>query len=150
MKELRYIGHVTASGALVLPKRLAAEVRAMFAGRDFVAVFRPATKRRSSDQNRYYWGVVLPMLAEAFQDAGNAISPNNPDDLKDLHDFLKARFLPPRILADGRGEAHGLPPSTAGLSTTAFAEYTERVRQFAAEYFSLNIPDPGEQSELKL
>lgn len=150
MKELRYLGRVASSGAIVLPKRLAAEVRAMFAGREFIAIFRTATKKRSSDQNRYYWGVILPMLAGAFQDAGNAISPNNPDDLQNLHDFLKQRYLPPRILADRRGEGHELPPSTAALSTTEFAEYTEQVRQFAIEYFSLNIPDPGEQSTLSL
>jgi len=150
VKELRYLGRVSTSGAIVLPKRLAAEVRALFAGREFTAIFRPVTKKRSSDQNRYYWGVVLPMLAGAFQDAGNAISPDSPDDLQNLHDFLKQRFLPPRILADRRGEGHELPPSTAALSTAQFAEYTDQVRQFAVEYFFLNIPDPGEQSTLNL
>lgn len=150
MKELRYLGRVASNGAIVLPKRLAAEVRTMFAGKDFTVVFRAAIKQRSSDQNRYYWGFVLPMLASAFKDAGNDISPDSPDDLKNLHEFLKQRFLPPRILADARGEGHELPPSSAALNTADFAEYTDKVRQFAAEYFSLNIPDPGEQSTLPL
>lgn len=150
MKELRYLGRIASNGAIMLPKRLAAEVRQMFAGKEFTVVFRPAIKKRSSDQNRYYWGVVLPMLASAFKEAGNDINPDSADDLNNLHEFMKRRFLAPRLLVDRRGEAHELPPSSAALNTADFAEYTDKVRQFAAEYFSLNIPDPGEQSTLTL
>ena len=148
MKELRYLGRVSTSGAIVLPKRLAAEVRALFAGREFTAIFRPVTKQRSSEQNRYYWGAVIPAIVQGFRDLGNDVQPGNPEDAEVIHQYLKARFLPPREVADASGEAHRLPGSTAGLSTAKFMDYIAAVQQFGAEYLNVNIPEPGEQITL--
>lgn len=120
----------------------------MFAGREFTVTFRPATKQRSSEQNRYYWGVVIPAVLQGFRDLGNDLDPGNPEHAEVVHQYLKARFLPPREVADAAGEAHRLPGSTAGLSTSQMMDYIAAVQQFAAEFLNVNIPEPGEQITL--
>ena len=54
MKSLTYIGTVSPTGEIKLPKRLRAEVGKAFAGKDIIATFARPKKTRSSEQNRYY------------------------------------------------------------------------------------------------
>jgi hypothetical protein len=143
--DLRYLGRVTAQGDIRLPKHVGDEVRGAFAGKDIEVIFRRPRKQRSNEQNRYYWGAVIPAILQGFRDLGNDVQPGNPEDAEVIHQYLKARFLPPREVADAAGEAHRLPGSTAGLSTAQFMDYIAAVQQFAAEYLNVNIPDPGEQ-----
>jgi hypothetical protein len=81
---------------------------------------------RSLSQNAYYWGVVIPLLAEScgYED-------------EEMHDALKWKFLQRR---DG---PMATVRSTAGLTTVEFSEYTEQCRRLAAE-MGVVIPDPGE------
>ena len=71
---------------------------------------------------------MIPLLAEV---AGY--------DDEEMHAALKMRFLRNHVGAD-------LPSvrSTSDLDTAEFTEYIERVRQLAAEFYGLLIPNPGE------
>lgn len=89
-------------------------------------------KNRSVNQNRYYWGVVMRMIA---------------DDLgytpQEAHEAMVHQFL----LRDS--EKDGVPPtvrSTAAMTTMEFEEYLEMVKKWAAEFRQLYIPDPSEVS----
>ena len=146
--DLRYLGRVTPQGDIRLPKHVGAEVRAAFTGKDIEVIFRRPRKQRSSEQNRYYWGAVIPAVLQGFRDLGNDLDPGNPEHAEVVHQYLKARFLPPREVADASGEAHRLPGSTAGLSTAQMMDYIAAVQQFAAEFLNVNIPEPGEQITL--
>jgi hypothetical protein len=148
MKTLTYIGHVTQTGEIKLPKRVGAEVRRYFVGKDIQVSFSKLKKTRSSEQNRYYWGVVVRMVCEGFADLGNPVNPDSPEDTEMVHDFLKRRFLQPIQVADANGEAHSLGYTTTQLSTSGMADYIAQIQQFAAEYLNITIPDPGEQSQL--
>lgn len=90
-------------------------------------LIRKARKSRSGAQNAFYWACVVPMLAEA---AGY--------DPEEMHEALKIKFLSTHVEST-------LPTvrSTTELSTLEMHEYIERIRRMAAEFFSLNIPDPG-------
>ena len=148
MSELKYTGRVTDAGEIILPARLRAEVAARFKGKQVEAIFRKKKKTRSSEQNRYYWGVVVRMVAEGFADLGNPISPGSEDDLHTVHEYLKRRFLKPITAADANGEVHELGYSTANLSTSEMMDYIAQVQQFAAEFLNTVIPDPGQQAEI--
>ncbi len=87
---LTYTGTVTAEGAIKLPKRLRPEVVKAFAGKSIEVTFRRVRNYRSSEQNRYYWGVVVPLVCEGFRDAGNDLQSSNPEHLQLIHDYLKA------------------------------------------------------------
>ena len=87
-------------------------------------------KHRTNEQNAYYHGVVLKMIADECGYRGEA-------ELEGLHEELKRMFLP----KNGR---LNIVKSTASLSTVEFSDYIEKVRAWAAEELSLYIPDPNE------
>ena len=148
MKSLTYIGTVSPTGEIKLPKRLRSEVGKAFAGKDIVATFARPKKTRSSEQNRYYWGVVVRMVCEGFQALGNPVNPDNNEDIELTHEYLKRRFLQPIQVADVNGEVHDLGHTTTNLSTSQMMDYIAQVQQFAAEFLNTVIPDPGEQAEI--
>jgi len=85
-----------------------------------------ARKDRTDNQNNYYWGVPIKMIADTLG-----------YEKDEVHDALKAKFLAregvlPRI------------PSTTTLTTVEFNEYLERIGQWAAEFLGIVIPDPNE------
>lgn len=148
MKTLTYIGTVSPIGEIKLPKRLRSEVGKAFAGKDVIVTFARPKKTRSSEQNRYYWGVVIRMVCEGFQSLGNPVNPDSTEDAELVHTYLKRRFLEPIRVADANGEVHDLGHTTTQLTTSQMMDYIAQVQQFAVEFLNVIIPDPGEQAEL--
>lgn len=145
---LTYTGPVDAHGAIKLPKRARPEIGSAFAGQTVEVTIKRLRRSRSNEQNRYYWGVVVAMVTQALNDIGNnEIKPNNPDSAGVVHEFLKNKFLPPVIACDAQGQELRLPPSTRKVTTVEMMDYIAEIQQWAAEYLSINIPDPGEQLE---
>ena len=81
---------------------------------------------RSLQQNSYYWGAVLPCIAE---DTGNI-----PED---LHEFFKRRFLEPRK-AEVLGKIVVFPGSTTRLSKANFYEYLQKIEHLTG----IPLPNP--------
>lgn len=98
---------------------------------------------RSPHANAYYWGVVIKEFHDhcTRQDMGYTEN--------DLHEVLKAKFLPKRLaVCDSNGEIQGdfvMGGSTRSLNTNEFYEYVESCRQWLAE-LGINTDDPGERS----
>lgn len=91
--------------------------------------------RRTTQQNRYLFGVVYSECRHAFLDLGYRMT------MDQVHLFFKRRFLPEYIVdKDGTviGEWEG---STRELNKGEFSEYIENIRSFAAEHLRINIPD---------
>lgn len=147
MKSLTYLGSVLEDGTIKLPKRMRSEVGQLFKGKAIKVTFAKQVKQRSSEQNRYYWGVVVRMVLEGFKDLGNPVNTDDEADIQDVHEFLKRRFLQPEIFVDANGEAHEIGWSTQRLSTSQMMDYIAQIQQFASEYLNTVIPDPGQQAE---
>lgn len=94
--------------------------------------------RRSAAANRYYWGVVIKLIAE---ETGQSEM--------DIHDDLRDRFLRKTITyTDKRtGLIHEREFSrgSSGLTVSEFYEFVEHARLFAAEFFGMRIPDPDRE-----
>lgn len=103
-------------------------VRSLGAGTLDVIV-RKHRDQRSLPQNRYYHSVVVAILAEHFGYSHD-----------EAHDAIAWEFL---ILPPEPGKPRRRR-STAGLNTTEFEEYLERVKRWAAEKYAVYIPDPNE------
>lgn len=87
-------------------------------------------KKRSLNQNAYYWGVVVDMLAEHL-----GYFP------EEIHEVLKQKFLPKKEIQIMNKNVI-IPESTTQLSTKAFEDYTEKIRVWAALELNFVIPDP--------
>jgi len=82
---------------------------------------------RTIPQNRYYWGVMMPILCDHFW--------YTPEE---MHSALKIHFL-----VDVSGK---LPiiKSTKKITTSDFIKYVESIQRWAAQDYGLYIPDPNE------
>lgn len=95
-------------------------------------------RKRSLNQNAYYFGVVVQLVHGAMIDAGNDI------DTEEVHNMLKVdvgRLVKDVVLPDGTKRK--VIRSTTELSTVEFEEYLEKCRAWAAQ-FDLIIPLPHE------
>ncbi len=93
---------------------------------DYLISVKKQTKVRSNNQNSYYFGVVVKMIAEEV-----GYTPN------ETHEALKHKFL----------SEHGEFPrikSTSELTTVEFEDYLAKVRMFGSEFCNLYIPLPNE------
>jgi len=84
---------------------------------------------RSLQQNRYYFGVVVRILADEW-----GWRP------KELHNALKMKFL--LIVSDD--DKPNRIGSTTDLDTIGFEEYLEKIRTWAREDYNIIIPLPNE------
>lgn len=128
-----------------LPAKVEQQLAAVFRnaeGRQVVISVREVRRRRSNDQNAYYWGVVVQTVLEAFREAGNMV------DADDVHLFLKLRVGKlAQVLVTPQGEVIKSLGSTSKLSTTEFMNYIERIRAWAVEVLGVEIPEPGEATQ---
>jgi hypothetical protein len=91
------------------------------------------SKKRSNPQNRYYHGVVLKYLSET---TGFSVS--------EMHEVLKAKFLPYERANRITGEVVQFGRSTTELNTLQYEEFLEQVRIFAINQLDCLIPLPNE------
>jgi hypothetical protein len=92
-------------------------------------------KTRSSQANRFYWGVVLPAFTEFRHGQGEEF------DDEQAHEFFKLKFLRKTVVNMTTGEAIGSTVrSTTTLSTTEFAEYIDKITAWLSE-FGIQVQD---------
>ena len=94
--------------------------------------------KRTNEQNRYYWGVVIPILADHF----------GHDNSEDMHEDLKLKFNPIKSKIEAEKIIGG---TTTKLSTVDFysAEdsYIERICRWAAMEYSVYVPPPQKKED---
>lgn len=91
-----------------------------------------ARETRSSAQNRFWHGVVVPAFAEHCG-----------YDFDDMKDTLALELLPHEITDRKTGEVRIIPGRTSKLNTKEFNELIERAQRLGAE-MGIVIPDPSE------
>jgi len=82
--------------------------------------------KRSLDSNRYYWAVLGDISEQVVP--GKAYEPSI------WHEYLRALFLPERMVELPDGSIKMLEPSTSELNQATFSEYTEKVVRWALEH----------------
>jgi len=82
--------------------------------------------KRSLDSNRYYWAVLGDISEQVV--VGKAYEPSI------WHEYLRALFLPERMVELPDGSIKMLEPSTSELNQATFSEYTEKVVRWALEH----------------
>jgi len=96
--------------------------------------------KRSLDSNRYYWAVLGDISEQMV--VGKAYEPSI------WHEYLRALFLPERMIELPDGSIKMLEPSTSELNQATFSEYVEKVVKWALEHdvkFSENTRGLGDK-----
>lgn len=102
-------------------------------------------RKRSTEQNAYYWGVIVNECAEGVYDmTGQMITK------EDAHHLLKSRCNPVELHNETTGEVVAIGGSTATMTTVQMSEYWQRCREFILDFFGRTVPEPNEQTELWL
>ena len=127
-RPIRKFKAKVSNGKLVLPStKLFRENLKNFEGKEVDLIIQRHRKTRTNQQNRYYWGAIIPILAEHF---------GYEDD--ELHQALKWIFL--------RKKFGPLPTviSTTKLNTAQFTDYIDRIKRWASVNHNVVLPDPEE------
>lgn len=104
-------------------------------GKRIEMVIKKVQKNRSLNQNAYYWGVPVKMLAEKYgYETG--------DEIQMVHDFLASEFL--TVTKTVMGMEVKIVRSTSRLSTEEFETYCRRIRLWASVALDFYIPEPNE------
>lgn len=100
--------------------------------------------KRSDSQNRYYFGIVVPLVQEGIKHLGHQLTK------EETHDFLKSRFHSQEIVNEDTGEVIHIPRSTTIMNKERFSEYIGEIQRFSAEFLNIVIPDPGQQMMMEV
>jgi hypothetical protein len=141
MEAHKHYGYVN-NGKLVLssPELFKEAVRG-FDGKDITLTIDKATKR-TSKQNRYYHGGVIPIIQYGMQEVGVKMSHEQ------VHELLKFKFLIEDVVTEDGEILMQTIGSTTKLNTIKFNEYIESIREWAWEYLSIEVPEPNTQTTL--
>lgn len=98
-------------------------------GQRIELVLRKEKSKRSINQNNYYFGVVVEILADYCG-----------YEREEMHEALKEKFL------SAIPDDHGLRKikSTTKLNTIEMEEYLEKIRLWASVELNCYIPNPNE------
>jgi hypothetical protein len=114
-----------------------------FNGKDVIIKIQKQKKIRSNYQNRYYFGVVIPIIQQGLFDVqAEWLS------VDEIHAFLKQNFNYKELVNKRTGEVVAVAKTTADLATIEFEEYLDRCRAFADEFLNIIIPMPNEQVKI--
>lgn len=97
-------------------------------GKEFQESLQRKVEKRTDQQNKYYWSVVIKVLGNHF-----GYEP------EEMHEALKFQFL--------RTHDDKLPSvkSTTKLNTAEFVDYIDRIMRWAASEHGCYIPSANEE-----
>lgn len=96
----------------------------------YVIEIQKSKSKRSLNQNKYYWGVIVTLFAEHTGYTSN-----------ESHQELAGMFL--KYDKDGKPFTR----STTELNTKEFEKYAEQCRFFMSQEWGINVPLPNEITE---
>lgn len=129
--SIQYICDIKGGKLLIRNRPALDKMLANMPDGEYVFSIKELKNYRSEKQNRYYWGVVIRILADNF-----GYTP------MEIHEALKSTLLPKEFefatmkITSSR--------STTSLNTSEFEDYLEKVRIWANQEFGVIIPLPNE------
>jgi hypothetical protein len=101
----------------------------------------PFVRKRSNKQNSYFHA-IMPQIQKGLYDAGW----RNVKTAQDAKRFVKELFLTVEVENELTGEKIKDVRGTSTLNAKEMGDLIEEIHQWAAEYLSLTIYSPNEQS----
>lgn len=98
--------------------------------------------RRSTPQNKWYWGVVVKEIEIRLKELGNDF------DSDTVHEFLKDKFNKKEVIGEGGEVLDYIGGSTTEMNKEDFLLYADKIVQWAAETLCIAIPLPNTDLQL--
>jgi hypothetical protein len=99
--------------------------------------------KRSSQQNRYYFGVVIDEIRRELLRRGTRAM------AEEVHEALKLKFNPHREVNTETGEVLlEIGQTTTDMNREEFGQYLERIIEWANTALEIIIPAAGEQVKM--
>lgn len=100
--------------------------------------------KKSVQQNKYYWGAIVPFIQKVFADAGKNMRN------VEVHYVLSAQFLPekPPVVNPLTGEVSTVRYRYSELTTKGFSAYFDAIGAFLLEETGLVLPAPEDLLQL--
>ncbi|MCK9220237.1 MAG: hypothetical protein M0P47_09340 [Bacteroidales bacterium] len=143
MKEVQTYGHIQ-NGILKIHGRdkFNEALHFLTDGRVIVKVEK-LYKKRSQEENKYYWGVVINEFCRGYKDmTSEDITPET------AHELLKQKCNGKDVPHPETGEILTVGRTTTELTTIQFIEYWDRCRDWIQDWFGIYVPAPNEQMEI--
>lgn len=131
-EEYATLGVVKDGKMQVQDRALFEQVMRRFPDGPVVVEIKTTKPQRSSAQNRYWHGVVVPLFAEHCG-----------YEFDEMKDALALKLLPKEVVDMDTGEVRVVPGHTSDLTTKAFNDLIEQAQRLGAE-LGIYIPDPNE------
>ena len=133
------------NGSLTRNRNLIKDAIETFEGKQVVIKIEKFKKKRSTQQNRFYYGVIIPIVQNCLKEAGHIMTSES------THDLIKLKFLKETLFVnETTGEVIERIKSTTELSTSQFIDLLAEINNFTFEYFGVNLPSPNDDLTLKL
>jgi hypothetical protein len=114
-----------------------------FEGKTIMFKLSILSKKRSLEQNSYYWGVIIPITKNTiYENWGEVWS------IQKTHDYLKKEFLFYEKVNLKTGEIKRTPKGTTENTTTEQEVYYSEIREFLKEWFNVECPLPNEKLKI--
>jgi len=98
------------------------------------------SKKRSLQQNSYYWAVIIPITKNAINESWGEVW-----NIEKTHEFLKSKFLFYEKINEDTSEIIRVPKSTTENTTTEQENYYFEIREFLKEWFNVDCTLPNEK-----
>jgi hypothetical protein len=133
------------NGSLTRNRNLIKDAIATFENKQIVIKIEKFKKKRSTQQNRFYYGVIIPIVQNCLKEAGHVMTNES------THDLIKLKFLKETLFVnETTGEVIERIKSTTELSTSQFMDLLAEINNFTFEYFGVSLPSPNDDLTLKL
>lgn len=117
MKQVSIITRIE-GGQFKRNKKLIRKAIETYKGKEVELIIKRRYAQRSLQQNKFYWGVIIPMFEELILEAWEEIRSK-----EEIHELLKATCNYKEKVNETTGEIIRVPKSSTELSTIGWLEY---------------------------
>jgi len=144
MKKFESITSVS-NGKFTRNRTIILQAIKSFENSDVVLTLEKPKKKRSNNQNRFYWGVLIPLMQSGAKDLWGEVW-----SIDKAHKHLSNKFVFHESINEKTGEISNTPKSTTELTTTGWEVYMTEIRIYLLEDFDINAPSPNEEIRLEI
>lgn len=116
-----------------------------FEGKDVIVTIEKRKSKRSDAQNRFFHGVVIPIIQQGYLDAGWIEGKS----FEWTKNEIKKACLIKEAVNQNTGEVKQYVGETSGLTKLEFMDFIAEVQQWAMESLNVYVPDPNEIMEIE-